>query len=129
MKRVLAAALAAASMAAVAAPALAQPYGYGHGPGPGYRQNINAREAEIARRIDMGERRGDLTRREALHLRAELRDIQALEARYRHNRGYYHRGPGGLSRSERAELDRRLDDLSRRVVVQRHDRDRRPYHR
>ena len=125
MKRLLISALAAASLAAVVTPALAQPYGgasYGrYENGDGYG-NINARQAELARRIDDGARRGDLTRSEASSLRHELRSLEWLEQRYR-NSGY--NGRSGLSPSERADLDRRLDILAQKVERDRHDYDRR----
>ncbi len=108
MKRILLSALAAASLAAVAAPALAQPVG----------GSINDREARIAQRIDQGERNGALSRREAWSLRRELRGIEGLEQRYR---GYDHR----MNDRERADLQRRLDSLSARVFVDRHDGERR----
>ncbi len=116
MKRLIISALAAASLAAAVSPAAAAPFMGG---------DINAREANIAQRIDQGQRRGDLTRREAFQLSAQLQQIEGLEARYRHNGGGYHYGPGGLSISERADLNRRLDALSARVFTNRHDADRR----
>lgn len=75
-------------------------------------QNINAAQRNIDRRIDQGVRRGDITRREAVQLRAEFRQIANLEQRYRR---------GGLTRWERVDLDRRLDVLSRKVFFERHD--------
>ncbi len=127
MKRLLISALAAASLAAAVTPALAAPFGHGPGPGPAYGADINGQEANIAQRINQGERGGGLTRREAFQLRAQLQQIQDLEARYRHNHGGYSRGPAGLSNFERADLQRRLDALSARVFTNRHDADRR-YH-
>lgn len=129
MKRLLISALAAASLAAAVTPALAAPFGTGFhpGPSPAYGADINGQEANIAQRINQGERGGGLTRREAWQLRAQLQQIQDLEARYRHNHGGYNRGPGGLSNFERADLQRRLDALSARVFTNRHDADQR-YH-
>ncbi len=112
MKKILlATAIAAASLGAAGTASAASPYSYGaaysyHG------QNINAAQRNIDRRIDMGVRRGDLTRREAASLRAEFRQIAQLEYRYRYN---------GLTRWERQDLDRRLDRLSARVRFERHD--------
>lgn len=74
--------------------------------------NINERQARLDHRIDRGVARGDLTRREARHLRMEFRHIARLETRYRAN---------GLSRWERADLDRRFDRLSAQIRDQRHD--------
>jgi hypothetical protein len=111
------AALAAAFGSFAAAPASANPHGYGHDRGYGYERGDrpNVSEREIARRIEMGERTGQLTRREAWRLRSELRNINRLEAEYRWD---------GLNWRERADLDRRLDFLSRQVRYERHDGDR-----
>lgn len=100
----MAAAVGALSLAA-AAPAAAQNYG-------GW-QSINARQAQLDQRIDVGVRNGSLTRNEAVRLRAEFRQIAAIEANYRRN---------GLSPGERADLDRRFDNLSQRVRYERNDR-------
>ena len=109
-------ALAAAS---VALPAAAQ--SYGHGPARGgyqqdYRgwQSINQRQHQLDRRIDVGVRNGQLSRREAVRLRAEFRQIARLEASYRR---------GGLTAWERADLDRRFDRLSAQIRYERRDRD------
>jgi len=103
MKRILATLIAASSLAAVAAPALAAP-----------GADINARQANVERRIDMGVRNGSLTRNEAVRLRTEMRQIARLEYRYRAN---------GLSNWERRDLVARLDVLSARIAHERHDRD------
>lgn len=136
MKNILITALAAASLTAIAAPAFAQPGpgygarpGYERGPdrgrGPGYDRgrnyyggSVNQREAQIDARIDVGVRRGDLTRREAVRLRSDLRAIERLERRYR-NTGR------GIVAWERRDLLRRLDRLSRQVFRERRDDDRR----
>lgn len=76
-------------------------------------QPINARQANLDRRIDMGVRNGALTRAEAGRLRAEFRGIAQLEHRYR---------AGGLNTWERRDLDRRFDLLSARIRYDRHDR-------
>lgn len=102
MKKLLAIAVAAGALA-VAAPASAQSW-----------QNINQRQANLDARIDAGVRSGDLTRNEAARLRNEFRDLARLEARYRSS--------NGLSRGERADLDRRFDLLSQRIRFERHDR-------
>lgn len=75
---------------------------------------INQRQANLATRIDQGVRIGALTRPEARRLRMQYRDIARLEDRYR--------ASGGLNMAERRDLDRRFDRLSRRVYVQKHDR-------
>jgi len=95
---------AAASALAIAAPAAAQSYG-------GW-QPINQRQAQLEQRIDAGVRTGQLTRGEAARLRVEFNDIARLEARYR---------AGGLSGWERADLDRRFDQLSQRIRYERRD--------
>jgi opacity protein-like surface antigen len=102
MKKFLALAVAAGALA-VAAPASAQSW-----------QSINQRQANLDQRIDAGVRNGDLTRNEAIRLRAEFNDIARLEARYR--------ASYGLSSAERADLDRRFDALSARVRFERNDR-------
>lgn len=80
-------------------------------------QNINQRQANLERRIDQGVRNGALNRNEAQRLRGQFRDLTRLEADYRRS--------NGLSRRERADLDRRFDTLSARIQVQKHDRQRR----
>jgi hypothetical protein len=115
MKKILLSVAAVASLA-VALPAMAQPYGGGGRHEANY--NINQRQAEIARRIDRGQRDGSLSLREARRMRVELSRIESLEHRYRR---------AGLQGWERADLDRRLDALSRQVFAERHDRDNRRY--
>jgi hypothetical protein len=105
MKKLLAIAVAAGALA-VAAPASAQSW-----------QSINQRQANLDARIDAGVRSGDLTRNEAVRLRVEMRDLARLEARYRSSHG--------LSQSERRDLDRRFDRLSRLVQAERRDRNNR----
>jgi hypothetical protein len=81
-------------------------------------QSINQRQANLERRIDQGVRSGELTRAEAVRVRSQFRKLARLEAHYR-------RTGGGLSYSERADLDRRFDRLSDRVFAQKHDDQRR----
>jgi len=87
--------------------------------GPGWTDargvwmNVNQRQRELDRRIDFGVRRGDLTAPEARRLRDAFRDIARLESRYRR---------GGLSYSERGDLDRRFDRLSARIRWEATDR-------
>lgn len=130
MKRLLISALAAASLTAVVTPAFAQPYrGDDYRYGDRYDRfdrgdwgNLNAREAELRRRIDRGAARGDLTRWEARQLRHELDSIEYREQRFRSN-GY--RGRAGLSDSERADISHRLDILSQKIDRAMRDDDRR----
>jgi len=105
MKAVIASLLAAGAVAAIAIPASASaaaPW-----------RTIDQRQVQLDRRIDVGVRNGSLTRREAVRLRGEFRDLRRLEAHYRID---------GLSRRERADLDRRFDALSARIRFERHDR-------
>jgi len=122
---------AVAAVTAVAAPAAAQPYRdydrYEQGRYDGDRWNdgrydngrheqgrwdhrggydIDRRQQQIERTIEIGFRRGDLTRREVHELRSDLYSIRRLEAHYRVD---------GLNWRERAELDRRLDWAERRL--------------
>lgn len=76
-------------------------------------QSINQRQAQLERRIEAGERSGQLTRAEAARLRAEFRQLEQLEQRYRRD---------GLSSAERADLDRRFDQLERSIRDERRDR-------
>lgn len=102
--------LAGLGVAMTALPAAAQPW-----------QPVNQRQAQIERRIDQGIRNGSLSRREAVNLRREFRQIAQLEQRYRRS--------NGLSMKERRDLDRRFDALSRKVRVDKHDRNNRPGYR
>jgi len=104
MKKILISVLAVSALTAAAAPAMAAPW-----------QNINQRQANLERRIDVGVRSGQLTRNEATRLRAEFRQIAQLEVRYRRT--------NGLQGWERNDLDRRFDILSRKIRIERHDRD------
>jgi hypothetical protein len=94
-----------ASALALAVPASAQSY-------QGWR-SINQRQAQLDQRIDVGVRNGSLTRREAVQLRTEFRNIAFLEQRYR--------ASGGLNPAERNDLDRRFDALSARIRYERND--------
>jgi hypothetical protein len=117
-KKLLISALALAA-ASVAVPAAAQSYGAPHrGPAhhAGYDgwNSINARQANLDRRIDMGVRNGQLSRREAVNLRGQFNSLLRLENQYRRN---------GLSAWERQDLDRRFDRLAAQIRVERRDRD------
>lgn len=108
-----------AGLATTAAAAPGHGYGYGH-PAPAYGPqrpgpaapawvSVGQRQANLQQRIEFGLRTGALTRSEAYRLRAELQSIERLERRYR---------AGGLNRWEMADLDQRMDGLSRRIFVQ-----------
>jgi len=108
--KVIATALLAAATMAVAIPAVA---------GAAPAQSVNQRERNLQSRINMGVRNGSLTRAEASRLRTRLANLERLEWRYRRN---------GLTAWERRDLDTRFNLLSRSVLNQRHDRQRR-WHR
>lgn len=103
--------------AAIAAPARGPVYS-----APQQWQNINARQANLDRRIDQGVRNGSLNRREASRLRAEFRTIAQLEARYRSSRP-------GLTMAERRDLDRRFDTLAAKIRMESRDRNHASYRR
>ena len=77
-------------------------------------QSINQRQANLDSRIDQGVRSGALTRVEAARLRAEFQTIVVLEANYR-------RSGGGLTAWERNDLDQRMNALSARIRINKHD--------
>jgi opacity protein-like surface antigen len=79
---------------------------------PSFAQSVGDRAANITVRIDRGVRNGDLTYSQAQDLRARLRNVERLEARYRYN---------GLTGWEVRDLQRRYDALSSDVRFQRHD--------
>lgn len=132
MKKFLIPAIALAA-ASVAVPAMAQNYGPQHRDDRGGRyeqdrgdryerdnrggwQSISQRKYQLDRRIDQGERNRQLSRREAMRLRAELNQLVRLEASYQR---------GGFSARESADLDRRYDALARQVRAERRDNDNR----
>jgi hypothetical protein len=106
MRTRLLAAIAASTLILAAGSATAQPAW----------MSINERQARLDERIDRGVRSGALTQAEAVRLRSDFRYIIDLEARYR---------VGGLSLAERADLDRRFDELSARIRDDARDDDRR----
>ena len=81
-------------------------------------RQIDARQDRQHDRIEQGIRSGELTRREARELLREQREIAALEARFR--------ADGRLSPWEYRILDRELDDASRNIRQEKHDRQARP---
>lgn len=78
--------------------------------------DINRRQAQLDRRIDQGVRSGQLSQAEARRLRAEFQAIARMENTYRR---------GGLTVSERADLDQRFDLLAQHIRSERRDDDRR----
>jgi len=121
MKKILLSIAAVSAVAAAAAPvaALAQSYdrpydrSYDRHDDRGWNGGGDRAE-RLDRRIEMGLRNGDLTRNEAWRLKGDLRETARLEMRY---------GRDGLSRWERADLDRRFDRISAQIRYERHDRD------
>jgi len=112
-------ALAAAS---VAVPAAAQTVTFSVSSAPAYAQNhggwqsISQRKYNLDRRIDVGLRNGQLSRREGRRLQTELNSLVRLERSYQR---------GGLTRWERNDLDRRYDRLAVQVRAERRDHDNR----
>ncbi|WP_312161217.1 hypothetical protein [Phenylobacterium sp.] len=108
MKKLVLALAAASALAAVAAPAAAQPHG-----GRYDRHERYDRADQLMWRIEQAERRGALNAGAASWLRREVSNTQRLAWRY---------GRDGFSQWERQDIDRRYDQLARRV-----DRDDRRY--
>lgn len=107
--------------ASVAVPAAAQNYNHGPSRAPAVQsyqnwQAISVRKVNLDRRIDQGVRNRSLSRREADRLKGELNSLVRLERTYLR---------GGLSRTERIDLDRRYDRLSAQVRSERRDNDNR----
>ena len=100
--------IAGIGIAAATVPSMASAQGYGNW------QTISARKVTLDRRIDQGIRSGALNRAEATRLRREYSQILQLEQRYRR---------GGLSVSERRDLDRRYDRLAAKIRIESRDRD------
>lgn len=133
MKKFIVPALALAA-ASVAVPAMAQDYRRDNDRGDRYErdrdyrgdryeqsnrggwQSISQRKFQLDRRIDVGLRNGSLSRREGARLKTELNALVRLEASYLR---------GGLTRWERADLDRRYDRLAVQVRSERRDHDNR----
>jgi chaperonin cofactor prefoldin len=105
MQRLLVSALALAAVAGAAMPAAAQTW-----------VNINQRQAELDRRIDVGIRNGQLSRAEATKLKSEFNGIAALETQYR-------RSGGVFTQAEKNDLNQRMDRLTYRIRAQRTDND------
>lgn len=107
--------LAAASALAAAVPAAAQSYGgYGHGPGRGGYDNAD-RGDRIEWRIQRALETGQISRREAYHLRNDVRATEQLSWRYRRD--------GEFSRWERNDIQRRYQQIAMQLRYERSDRD------
>ena len=74
--------------------------------------SIDQRQANLDARIDAGVRDRSLSQAEAASLRSDFQMLVRMEADYRRN---------GLTAAERADLDRRFDDLSQRIRAERRD--------
>lgn len=115
MKKIILSLAAASALAAAAAPAAAQSYGPSYR-GDGYRNEYSTQRGEsLEVRIERAIQRGQLTPREARNLRAELREAQRVEWRYRRD--------GRLTSYERADLDQRFDRVQALLRMERRDRD------
>lgn len=79
---------------------------------------VNARQHHQQHRIREGVRSGELTRRETARLAEGQRDIRQLERAYRSD--------GTLTRVERRDLQRELNQQSRAIYRQKHDDHARP---
>jgi RecA-family ATPase len=108
MKTILISLAAASALAAGAAPAAAQTYG-------GYGQGMADRGDRLEWRIQRAVERGDISRREAYRLRADVRATEQLAWRYRRD--------GAFTRWERADIDRRFDHIAMQLRYERADRD------
>lgn len=121
IKKALIPAIALAAAASIAVPSMASASAPQHR-GDRYERDVRGwqpivqRKYNLDRRIDVGLRNGQLSRREATRLQNELNRLVRLEHSYRR---------GGLSWRERQELDRRYDRLAAQVRAERRDRDNR----
>lgn len=88
------------------------------GAGPGARGGIrdprvNQRQHHQRQRIQQGVRSGELTREEVRGLREDQRDIHQQERAYKSD--------GTLTRGERRDLHRELNQASRGIHEEKHD--------
>ena len=74
---------------------------------------VDAREQNQKARIRDGVKDGELTKKEAVGLRAEQRRVKKTEARAK--------ADGTVTPAERAKLDRKQDRASRHIAKQKHD--------
>jgi hypothetical protein len=79
------------------------------------RRGINDRQANQRERLVNGVRSGELTYRETARLAREQAQIRRMESRFR-------RSGDGLSSRERYRLQRELNQSSRHIYRQKHDR-------
>ncbi len=114
MEKVLLPLAAAAAIAAAATPAAAHPGNVQ--PRMNLQRQIDQREAQIDRLIDVAARRGQISTFDARRLNTELRNIKVIERRYRSH---------GLTAREYADLNARLDRLQFNLQIARRDDNRR----
>lgn len=96
-----------ALIAAASAGAMARPMGHGYGHGHGGFDDIDARQARQAARIEAALHEGRLSRREFRALQREQAAIRRYEA--------HARADGFISRHERRELQLMLDRASQHI--------------
>jgi hypothetical protein len=92
-------------LAALALPAFAQ--------GTASTQRIDKRQANQERRIEQGEKSGQLTDKEAARLREGQARVQKAEDRAA--------ADGTVTRRERVRIEHKQDQQSRRIAGQKHD--------
>ena len=122
MKKIVISLVAATALAGAVTPAMASPHGgygggYGGGRDGGYGGGYEApvsQAQELEFRINRSERRGAISHREADRLRYDLRLVERLSWQYRRD---------GLTRWERADLDRRFNMIQASLRYERNDRD------
>lgn len=78
-------------------------------------KSINTRQGRQTARIRQGVRSGELTLRETQRLAAEQASIRTQEA-------FYRRSGGEFTARERARIQRELQQSSRHIYRQKHDR-------
>ncbi|MBA3713368.1 MAG: hypothetical protein H0W76_13105 [Pyrinomonadaceae bacterium] len=78
-------------------------------------KSVNARQGRQTTRIRQGVRSGELTRRETQRLAAEQAVIRTQEA-------FYRRSGGEFTARERARVQRELQQSSKHIYKQKHDR-------
>ncbi|MBV9470115.1 MAG: hypothetical protein JO316_17325 [Abitibacteriaceae bacterium] len=105
-----------------ASPAQADQDDHGKHKGWTKAHNINARQHRQNARIERGERSGALTGREANRLEHRERNIARVEARDR-------RSGGKFTAQERRNIQHRLNNTSRAIYNQKHDRQHRHHDR
>ena len=86
---------------------------------PKLNHNVHKRQQNQQERVRKGVQSGELTRKEVRGIANDRRDIKNVEHEYR--------ADGTLTNAERADLNRRLNDTSGDIAVQKHDaQDRNP---